>query len=583
MPKKSHADALTAKAHGIRGARYGAGCLAIAFAAIVLGWAPLASGQQVVFPGAEWRTAARGLDPEVKRRVDEYVRALDTTGLMVIHQGQVVYQYGDLSLLSYLASSRKSILSMLYGPYVATGAIQLDRTLKDLGMSDVGGLLPIEERAKVVDLINARSGVYHPASYPGDSLDSAPPRGSQEPGAYWLYSNWDFNAAGAAFERMTGKHIFDALRDDLAVPIGMQDFHRDRQRKDGDLTRSQYSAYPMWLSVRDMARVGYLMLRHGRWGDRQLIPEDWVKRTTTIVTPRAQLNPPFYRELPFGYSHMWWVWENPAEPDFKGAYTSWGAHGQYITILPERDMVIAHKTIPVRREVSMSDYLHLLDRIVGKVPASEVILPVLRRDGEAAALALAEQRKAESRDEIMDATDLWAVGSALLREGNTAEAERVLGLNHRLHPNSSRTLLMLARAQAAAGDTAKAIESARKVLALDPKSTRAKVQLALLGAPCDGHTIKPFSPAQLLPVTGVYQSKDLRYVVEASGEHLRIRAYQLGTGELDDDLHAFPEDTGRYFAPEGDAIVRFTGGENQAAEAIDVTSGQETSHAERSR
>src|SRR5437762_3050363 len=95
------------------------------------------SGRQAIYPGAEWQLAAHGLSPKVQHRVDEFVRALDTTGLMVIQHGRVVYQYGDLQTLSYSASTRKSILAMLYGPYVQNGTIRLDRTLKDLGMTDI--------------------------------------------------------------------------------------------------------------------------------------------------------------------------------------------------------------------------------------------------------------------------------------------------------------------------------------------------------------------------------------------------------------------------------------------------------------
>ena len=56
---------------------------------------------------------------------------------------------------------------------------------------------------RVEHLLSARSGVYHPASNGGDDLASAPPRGSQAPGAYYLYSNWDFNVAGAIFEQFS--------------------------------------------------------------------------------------------------------------------------------------------------------------------------------------------------------------------------------------------------------------------------------------------------------------------------------------------------------------------------------------------
>ena len=47
-----------------------------------------------------------------------------------------------------------------------------------LAQNDVGGLLPREKEATIQDLLGARSGVYHIASYPGDFLAEAPPRGS---------------------------------------------------------------------------------------------------------------------------------------------------------------------------------------------------------------------------------------------------------------------------------------------------------------------------------------------------------------------------------------------------------------------
>jgi CubicO group peptidase (beta-lactamase class C family) len=280
---------------------------------------------------------------------------------------------------------------MLYGPYVASDKINLDATLKDLGMSDVGGLLPIEERAKVIDVITARSGIYHPVTQgigllyelkfsacpgvsrppPEDEPSWAPKRGSQEPGTHFRYFNWDFNAAGAIFERLTGKDIFDALRDDLAVPIGMQDFDRERQQKSGDQTRSQYPAYHMVLSTRDMARLGLLMLRQGKWRDRQIIPAEWVRRSTSVRTPLAELNRNGSTEIDrFGYGYLWWVWEGPlATSQYQGAYTSMGSFGQYITILPALDMVVAHKAC-APGDVSQSDYFRLLDLLTGKKPAS---------------------------------------------------------------------------------------------------------------------------------------------------------------------------------------------------------------------
>lgn len=199
------------------------------------------------------------------------------------------------------------------------------------------------------DLITARSGVYHPASNSGDSTASAPPRGSQRPGAYYLYNNWDFNAAGAVFENLTGRDIYDVLETDLAKPIGMEDFDRSKQKKSGDAKRSQFLAYHMWLSVRDMARIGLLMLRGGQWEGRQVASADWIRRISSLVTPLNEMNPPNYRSLGtgnrWGYGCMWWVWDAPNSPGpFEGAFTGMGAGGQFITVLPQLDMVVAHKT-----------------------------------------------------------------------------------------------------------------------------------------------------------------------------------------------------------------------------------------------
>lgn len=316
----------------------------------------LPAGGQVrtdpVFPGETWETVRRadlalyGWNADRLVALRDFIRdSAFTTGLVVVDRGRVVFTYGDVEELSYLASARKSILAMLYGYWVENGTIDLDATLQDLGIDDVGGLLPLERQAKVRHLITARSGVYHPASNGGDDLASAPERGSQQPGTYQLYSNWDFNASGAVFEKLTGRDIYDELQAQLAIPLQFEDWDRSAQRKSGDLTISVNPAYHMWLSTRDMARVGLLMLYEGDWNGRRLISRDWAREIVRPVTPLGEMNPVRRRDGYFGYGYMWWVWDGPrAVGPFEGAYTARGAIGQWITVLPAVDLVIAHKT-----------------------------------------------------------------------------------------------------------------------------------------------------------------------------------------------------------------------------------------------
>ena len=345
----------------------------IRFLAVVciLAVRPAAGQPTPSFPGDSWQRVAdptrigwrkAGLDS-----VQALISRMNSSAMVVVEHGKIVYSYGDLTAQSYLASVRKSILSMLYGIEIARGHIDTSKTLAQLGIDDVGGLLPNEKQATVQDLLGARSGVFHAASYPGDFLAEAPPRGSEKHGRYQLYSNWDFNVLGTIFEQETHRNLYDALEQDLARPIQMQDFRRDLQKKEGDSTRSIHPAYPIFLTTRDMARIGVLMLNHGAWKGRQIVPREWVAKSTSAVTPVSQLNPSRLRRGRVGYGYLWWVLDGPWNSgSYEGAYSGFGAIGQYITVIPKLDIVVAHKTIPRRGNPSVSEqqYFALLDRII---------------------------------------------------------------------------------------------------------------------------------------------------------------------------------------------------------------------------
>lgn len=327
---------------------------------------PIAAGsERTVFPGRDWEVSQN--QAVVRRgRADDLtttLRAGDTTAMLVIVGGRVIFSYGDLAQVSYIASARKSVVAMLYGKYVVSGAIRLRTTLRELDLNDKGGLLPIEREATVGDLLAARSGVYHPAANLGDASSRAPARGSVTPGRYFLYNNWDFNALETILERRTGRSIYELFSDDLALPLGFQDWNRaagayaDAIRN--DTGASDLPAHHLLLSTRDMARLGYLMLRQGRWENRQVMPASWIRRITSVRTPWNEVmrTSPFVAGL--GYGNLWWILDGPpfSKTALDGAYTASGAYGQFITVVPRRDLVVAHKTLaPSSRNVPPEVY-----------------------------------------------------------------------------------------------------------------------------------------------------------------------------------------------------------------------------------
>jgi CubicO group peptidase (beta-lactamase class C family) len=336
-------------------------------------FAAVGASAQTVYPeaGEDWARVSPskyGYNPQKMREIRKFViDSMNTTGLMVIVGGECIFKFGSVDRTSFIASCRKSVLAMLYGKYVENGTIDLDKSIGELGITDHGGLLPIEQKATVRHLIQARSGIYHPASNSGSALDNPdrlPLRGSKKPGSYFLYNNWDFNAAGSVFEKLTGKGVYQAMEEDLAKPLGFQDWDIAKQRYGGNPRKSMHLPYHIYISTRDMARLGYLMLREGVWDGKQIISKEWHKEMLTAWTSRREVSERTGRSSSFAYGYMWWLYRTRT-PELKGAYTARGAMGQFITVIPELDMVIAHKTDSVYgRKTPYFRYRMLINKII---------------------------------------------------------------------------------------------------------------------------------------------------------------------------------------------------------------------------
>jgi CubicO group peptidase (beta-lactamase class C family) len=284
---------------------------------------------------------------------------------MIVENGEVVAQWGDVERRYKCHSIRKSLLSALIGQQVEAGRIDLGKTLGELGIDDREGLTPREKAAKVLDLVMARSGVYHPTGYETEYMRNLKPaRHAHGPGTWWCYNNWDFNALGTIFERAAGRSIFEEFRDRIAQPLGMEDFRYDGERRDGEhvpFETSIHPAYPFRMSTRDLARFGLLYLRGGRWRERQVVPEKWVRMSVRSYSPAGERG---------GYGYMWWVAVDdihfPQMSVPPGTYSARGAGGHYVVVIPALDLVVVHRAdtdVPART-VEGLEFGTLLDKIL---------------------------------------------------------------------------------------------------------------------------------------------------------------------------------------------------------------------------
>jgi CubicO group peptidase (beta-lactamase class C family) len=306
-------------------------------------------------PGTDWVSVSpetEGFSSAKLEILRAWLKTEPTHSMMVVANGKVIFSYGDVAHVSKINSVRKSILSMLLGKYVVSGKIDMYKTVEQLGLDDKIPFTPLEQRATLEQLMTARSGIYR--DLPSDDATSQQPsRGSVYPGTFFSYNNWEFDAAGAAFEKITGQNIYDALQTDLAIPLGMQDFHRDLQHKIPE-PASNFPEYAMYLSTRDMARIGLLMLNYGVWNGKPILSRDWVRYSVSIITPWEEMEPPLLRMRGnpdrWGFGAGWWVWDAAPFPGnitgtpFQGTYEARGTGGQYITVIPARGLVLIHKT-----------------------------------------------------------------------------------------------------------------------------------------------------------------------------------------------------------------------------------------------
>jgi CubicO group peptidase (beta-lactamase class C family) len=238
---------------------------------------------------------------------------------------------------------RKSLVSGLYGVYSAQGVIDINKTLAQIGFSDSPDpLTSAEQQARIVDLLNARSGVYHAASFELNfQKKGRPARGSHAPGTFWYYNNWDYNALGSIFEQLTGKKLGDAFAQSISAPLHMQDF------KPGDVyylsgPESTHPGYMFEMTARDMARFGQLYLCQGRWGSHQILPAEWVYKSS-----HADENVHMGHMELSGYQYLWWIEHDGKLLDegatLPGMFAAEGAGGHYILVVPSRNMVIAYQ------------------------------------------------------------------------------------------------------------------------------------------------------------------------------------------------------------------------------------------------
>ncbi len=290
------------------------------------------------FPAETWMQyetpEEAGWSSEKLSSVEKFSHRAGSAAVMIIYNGAILAQWGQINRRLMCHSVRKSLLSALYGIAVDDGLVDLDETIGSIGIDDAPPLTTMEKSAKVSDLLKARSGVYHSAAYETRAMKSRrPERGSHKPGTHWYYNNWDFNTLATIYNNKTSNDMFESFEKQLAIPLKMQDFELRHTYYHLELENSRHPAYPFRMSARDLARIGLLYLNEGRWMETQIIPPEWIHDSTLPHSTYSN----------GGYGYMWWTLPERGQLGKLGTFAALGYGGQAVYVVPEANLVFVHR------------------------------------------------------------------------------------------------------------------------------------------------------------------------------------------------------------------------------------------------
>lgn len=301
---------------------------------------------------AETTAAVKSLeDYAFPTRNDETREGIRTDALLVMHDGQVVYErYGGVTTAQtpHLTwSISKSIMATVLGVAFGEGRFALDDpaakfypplrahpdiTLKHLMQWTSG--LDWQEDYEYAPLNSSVVAMLYTRGRDDMARFTAEHRSAHTPGTSFLYSSGDSNVLSAALKGMIGEKAYaDYPWSALFEPLGIRSAVWETDAS-GTFVGSSYA----YMAARDLARIGLLMQRGGLWDGRQLVPKKWVD---FVLTPFA--NSQSGAEVSGG---QWWL--NRTANDGKGpwpdapadTFAALGHWGQALYVVPSAGLVI---------------------------------------------------------------------------------------------------------------------------------------------------------------------------------------------------------------------------------------------------
>ncbi|MEZ5285764.1 MAG: serine hydrolase, partial [Vicinamibacterales bacterium] len=174
------------------------------------------------------------------------------------------------------------------------------------------------------------------------------------PGTHFVYNSGATELLSYLLFKGTGRQAHDYAAEHLFEPIGITDTYWKTTPK--GLADTEGGLY---LTARDLARIGLLYLHDGVWNSTRILPEGWVARSTS---PLVDTRPGMDRSRKYGY--QWWVL--PTVTGSTRAFAALGYGGQRLIVVPEHDLVAVFTGWNIYEHAELAPY-DALDRVLEAV------------------------------------------------------------------------------------------------------------------------------------------------------------------------------------------------------------------------
>lgn len=268
---------------------------------------------------------------------DQFLEEKETVAFLVVKNDTLIYEnyfdgYDSSSIIPSFSVS-KSFVSALVGIAISEGYIYSTSQSITFYLKELGSEF---DQITIEDLLNMRSGIKFNEGYNSPFADMAKYYYGTDlkkyikkltikepPDKTYDYISVNTLLLGLIVERATNTKLTKYLERKIWQPLQMES--DASWSVDSKKNQTEKAFCCINAIARDFAKFGLLYLNTGYWDGRQVVPEKWVKKSTSIMNDSRD-------SQGYLYTYQWRVLEN-------GAFFAKGILGQYIVVYPAKNLV----------------------------------------------------------------------------------------------------------------------------------------------------------------------------------------------------------------------------------------------------